>query len=232
MEPATAGAIVIGLQEIGKAGARLLERALGQAADEFGLYFLEKVKELRARRGKVLNRAGQALEDLGVEPVEVPIKLLAPIIDKAGLEEDEGLSTRWSALLANAAHPGRSKLVLPIFPHILSLLAPQDALVLELIAERQDAVEFREVATRRPWVGINGLEDGSEFSRAEIEVAVSSLLSHNLIERQGAMDTYESIIGEQPFVVDPGEEGVATTPLGKRFLLACRMPPFDDDQLG
>lgn len=221
MEPITTGIVAY---QIGKAGARLLERALGRAADEYGDFLAGKVRELSARRGRVLDRAGRALEGVGVEGIEIPIKLLAPIIEKAGLEEDEDLSERWSALLANAAHPGRAKFVLPIFPHILSLLTPQDARVLDQIAKFQKDIAAGQVITRRPWVDRKSIGETSGLSGEETELAVGSLLGHGLIERQGPMDTYQSDIGEQPFVVLTDEEGIATTPLGDGFLRACQMP--------
>src|SRR5258705_12416554 len=138
MDPASAGAPAIVLLPLGATGAKLLERVLGHAADEFGVYLTEKIKELAHRRGRVIEKAAEALEAANVEAQEVPIKLLAPIIEKAGLEENADLSNRWAALLANAAHPTRSSFVLPIFPHILSLLSPEDALLLELIAKREN----------------------------------------------------------------------------------------------
>ena len=83
---------------------------------------------------KVLTRAYEAVERAGLPPQVVPRKILAPLLETAGLEDprDEPMIERWSHLLANAAVDSEQHVVVA-FPAILGQLDAADALVLEAL---------------------------------------------------------------------------------------------------
>jgi hypothetical protein len=80
---------------------------------------------------RMAKRARKMLEDVEVEPQRVPTKLFLPIMENAGVEEDESLQERWAALLANAADPRRSSPVPVSFSTILRDLEAHEALFLD-----------------------------------------------------------------------------------------------------
>jgi hypothetical protein len=224
MEPGvTAAAALVGW-EVTKSAARLLERALGKGADALGDRWAEAIGLANKRTEAVVEQAAKALDDAGVEAQEVPLKILAPILQRSGLETDDDLSKRWAALLANAANPSHAPKVLPIFPHILSLLAPEDARLLDLIdkEELQNAVMGQQ--TTKPWVVRGDLVRITGWSQDDVDVSLSSLLGHGLIERQPSMDYMAMASDPEPFLVPTDQQGHAMTPLGRRFLQACRPP--------
>jgi hypothetical protein len=58
---------------------------------------------------------------------------LLPILEAAASEDDESLSTKWAALLANSAAKIGGYASHPSFPRILSEIAPIEAQLLDLL---------------------------------------------------------------------------------------------------
>src|SRR5437879_3494652 len=109
--------------------AELLQKIAGPAAEEIGLTLQDHVKFYRMkRRIRLLQKTKDFLDQLGIEPRRVPLKLLATIVDNATLEEDDSLQDMWAALLANSAS---AKSVEAAFPEILRQLSPADAHLLK-----------------------------------------------------------------------------------------------------
>jgi hypothetical protein len=103
-----------------------LGKLLGPATEELGGWAGEAVAVRRARwRARVLGRAEGYLLEAGQDVHPVPRPVLLPILEAAGDEENEAMSDRWAALLANAA--ARPERVPPSFPWTLSQLSPQEA---------------------------------------------------------------------------------------------------------
>src|SRR6266568_709406 len=81
-------------------------------------------------------------KDAGFTPQAVPPKILFPLLEGASFEEDEDLHTMWAALLANAASPGNAEKVRPGFLAILKQMAPDEAALLNRIANKEDIFNF------------------------------------------------------------------------------------------
>lgn len=224
VEPVTVVAVA-GAFGLGRVGLKLLERIFGPLSDELGIMAASPMHQANLRRGRVIEKAAEHLQAAGVEPGTVSLKILLPIIERSGYEEDSNLAERWAALLANAAHPTRSSLVLPIFPHILSLLSPEDAVLLEMIdkLERKNASEGKFDGSRA-WVDKHNLPLFAGIPHDRAEIALSSLIGHNLIEQRPSMDTIDEKDSTHGFIVPVIDRGVAVTPLGRGFLRACRFP--------
>jgi len=54
---------------------------------------------------KILNKARDNLEESGISPGKVPVKILVPLLDSGSSEEEESKIKRRANLLANAANP-------------------------------------------------------------------------------------------------------------------------------
>ena len=80
-----------------------------------------------------MHKAHKLLEDAGLEPHEVPMRTLLPLIEGGSNEDDEFLQHRWAALLASAA--GTTFDVPPSFPQVLSQLEPVQARMLDAMYE-------------------------------------------------------------------------------------------------
>lgn len=129
-----AGKAVDGLRETGGFFNRifgdLVEDGVGIIADKVKFYRIEKAVLLAE---KTENR----LKERGIDAtVPVPPKLAIPLIESATLEDDDGLHTLWSNLLANAMDPKTSHQVKHIHASILKEFEPLDANIL-LILEKE-----------------------------------------------------------------------------------------------
>lgn len=130
--------------EILKAGAEaavkpfsnLLERLAGPAVDELGLTLRDSIRVFRFRRQvRLFQRLQETLDEAGVVPEPVPIKILAPAVAYAALEDDDDLQDRWAALLSNAANPERRDTIAPYFVDMLRSLSSSDARLLDRICQ-------------------------------------------------------------------------------------------------
>lgn len=52
---------------------------------------------------KQMQTAQKLIVDAGMEPQEVPMRTLVPLIEGGSTDDEEDMSARWAALLANAA---------------------------------------------------------------------------------------------------------------------------------
>src|SRR4051812_60632 len=94
--PQEAATIVI--QEILRPYSELVKRLFRPAFDEVGGGLGDVLRQVRMGvLVKFLPRTQQLLRAAGIEPSQVRLKVLVPILDGATLEEDEQLQPRWPA---------------------------------------------------------------------------------------------------------------------------------------
>jgi len=81
----------------------------------------------------IMEKAKKFLDEKGIQSQQVPMKLLAPILEYGSLEDDESMQDRWARLLASAADHGKSGVIPPCFPAILKEISPVEATILDRI---------------------------------------------------------------------------------------------------
>lgn len=114
----------------------ILRRILGPAADEVGLILRDKVQDYRKKNlSKMTSRALAIIANSDIEPREIPLRTLIPILERASVEDDEYLSEKWSRLFASASASQFVTDSHPCFPQILSELSPLDVLLLDKLWE-------------------------------------------------------------------------------------------------
>jgi len=109
----------------------LFKKVAGPAAEEIGLSLRDSVHVYRAKRAyRLAEKFHQFVKERGIEPRQVNLKLLLPVLDYASVEDDEDLHTMWANLLANAADPTHYE-VLPSFAEVLHQLSKPEAVFLQ-----------------------------------------------------------------------------------------------------
>lgn len=109
----------------------LLRTLAGPLATEIGETLGVCARHYRFRVAlRMLEKTQTMVEQRGLDPHAVPPRLFLPILEKASVEDDEDLHSRWAALLANACV---SDSVHPSFIEVLGQLAPLDARLLDHI---------------------------------------------------------------------------------------------------
>jgi len=114
-----------------------LKEILGPPAKEMGELWKDKVSARRFRNLiKIVAHAKEQLEEAGVSPKEVPLKIIHPLLESASLEEDQELQERWASLLANSADSDSQVNVLPRYITTLRELSSLEARLLNDMYER------------------------------------------------------------------------------------------------
>ena len=148
----------------------LLRKLAGPLADEVGESLGVWARHYRFRLSvKMWQKTQTMVGQSGLDPHAVSPRLFLPIVEKASVEDDEDLHSRWAALLANASV---SDLVHPSFIEILGQLSPRDAQLLDRIYDLCETNENRQ-AISGFWAGKQiadamGLSEGDLASPTKI----------------------------------------------------------------
>jgi hypothetical protein len=110
-----------------------LKRLLGPAVDEAALLLQDKVRLYRLQNQiAILARAEQMLADAHLQPGDVQLKHLLPVLEAASLENNIELQERWAALIANASISDNFQL---LFVEMLRRLSSSEARFLDALYE-------------------------------------------------------------------------------------------------
>ena len=223
MDPLTQTAIVKAAEstiEVGEEAARgFLSKVAGPAAEEAGLLLQDKVKMYRFKNQvKAVAKAQKYLEDASINPGQVPLRTLLPLLEGAALEDNESLSNKWASLLANAAS-GSGTVVPPSFLTVLSQISPSDASILDhLCRTTRPLVQGRGIRVTEYVIQLVGGD------RQLFDMAVDNLERLNLLN--GAAEFGENKeTGEANLTLEiRGRAGLFLTHFGISFCKACSPP--------
>lgn len=184
-----------------------LRTLLGPAAEEMGELLRDPVREYRVQRQlRVLQRSQARLAEAGIEPRSVPLKIIAPLLEGASLEDDESLGERWAGLLTSSA---AGDPVEYSYPHILAEIGPSEARVLDILYDSAQAA-----GGVLKLISSDVLKDRAAIDEGRLPIVLENLIRLRLVD---------------PLTV-PGlntrmhHKNVALTPLGVDFVRACRGP--------
>ena len=122
---------------IGKAidkAAEFLDKIVGPALSDIGGILSDEIRFFRLKNQiRIVQKAEAYFVKKGIEPVKVPLKILAPLLEYGSLEEDEIIQDKWASLLIHAADPGTSNRFSTIFTELLKQLTSLEVIILEKI---------------------------------------------------------------------------------------------------
>jgi hypothetical protein len=120
-----------------EAAKGFLDKLLVPAVEETGLLLKDKIAHWRFRNQvRVLGRAKEYCEKKGISPKQVSFKLICPLLEYAGLEEEENMQDRWAVLLANLVD-SEQNIENHVFPYILSQISLKEFEVIEEVANKK-----------------------------------------------------------------------------------------------
>jgi hypothetical protein len=205
----------------------MLKKIVGPLADEIGEGMGVVAKHYRYRLAiKMYQKTERMLTDAGINPHAVPPRLFLPMIENASVQDDEGLHTRWAALLANAATSPDS--VHPSYIEVLRQLTPKDA---KLLDELYDSCVGKRDRTVQPWVGsVTWAERERRVAAGENpEEQFQNLTRLGLIATEYELDANKIKVGLDRFgrgaKIDAKlDSDDYLTDFAMRFVQACRAP--------
>ena len=171
------------------------------------------------------------LDDAGiVAAVDVPGRVIFPILSYASLEEDPGIQRLWSALLANGLTPGAGDKQLPGFSDILRQLTPAHAHILQWMFD-----DVRDVELGFPsWPDFKrkDIEEHFGLSHTDYALLLSDMDRLQIVEGRRQVNIPEDFrVDTQVFKHLAAQinsrvkyELVSLTTLGVHFMIACTAP--------
>jgi hypothetical protein len=222
-------------------------KTVGAALNELGQWGADVIRFQRFKtQVKVMQRAQQMCEETGIDPQAISLKVLVPLLENIGLEDDpedaedpaaaEQMQERWAALLANAALGDAGANVLPSFPRILNELMPEEAKMLEWLGDQSagSALDtFKAQAAGYDWtrsrhdqpifdVYVDNLERLQLISVSRVDREFRDF-QRNVEERIKRIDG--DPWGARSLTRGYSPETVQLTALGQAFITACMPPP-------
>ncbi len=225
IEPVTAAAAVAkagkaALSDASPEAEEFAGQITGTGRKEIGAWFADHIRLRRFKSQlKILSKAQEHAKEAGFDPQVVKMNVLVPLLEAGSLEDDETMSDRWAALLANAANPeADSPDVQPSFPEILRQLTPRDAAILDAVFE---------VAQRFPreeWIGRGAIGEAIRANvgcgKSEFAVSRQNLIRLGLCSPPaGGLEFAE---GDHRYPV-VNSDLVCLTEFGYAFVQACRV---------
>lgn len=148
-----------------------LDKLIIPTVEETGLLLRDKVTMWRFNNQvKMLIKAKENCEKHGINPKTVSLKVLCPLLDYAGLEENEILQDKWANLLTNMVDSSQN-IENHVFPYLLSQVSVDEFMMVEAVykmrLERINNLEneLKEFLTDRPNIERELKEQISELER-------------------------------------------------------------------
>lgn len=207
MDPVSTELAKEGISGAVEAAKEFLSKLVGPATEEIGLLLQDQVKLYRFKNQlRILAKAEAMLLKAGRTPTAVPFRTLLPILEAAASEDDESLSTKWAALLANSAAKAEEYASHPSFLRILSEIAPIEARFLDSLLSKGGETYWNSFRTE--------LAKTLEVTEGDIDQYYGNLFRLGLVRISAK---------------ERGPKGVVQVgPFGKAFLSACTPPQSAD----
>lgn len=125
------------LDKLAEAAKDFIQKVITPPLEEIGLLLTDKIKLWRFKNQiSILSKAENMLKERGLKTRKVSLKVMTPLIEECGLEDDESLQNKWAALIANTVCVD-SKLDTTLYSKILSEMTKSDAELFETLFNMQ-----------------------------------------------------------------------------------------------
>jgi hypothetical protein len=194
-----------------------LQKLIGPPIDEIGLLMADNVRLWRFKNQiRIAQKADEYIKSRNLTTKQISLKILAPLLEGASLEEEEELQDKWASLLVNYVD-SRKNLTATIFPYILTQISSVEARVLEYIAgdPMDNFGDQGQVDRYRIWKKF-------ELSGTEL----SNLIRLGLIKEVFEINSEDipySFGGISPEISVKKVPDIQATRLGIEFLEACKL---------
>ena len=201
-----------------------LSDILRPPAKELGGLLSDQVKYFRFKtQFKILKKASEFLQEQGVKPQKVPLRILAPLLEHCSWEEDDDIQKRWATLLANAADPNVTSNNYSTYVEILRQLSPIESKFLDYLymndffAARLQPRSLPRYKSKHSMINVLSIND------TQFQIIADNLVRLNLLQYGLKYDTSKLIKNHfDKDVVDKDYSEVSLTYLGLDFIRNCR----------
>lgn len=211
---------------------------LKEPLNELSAIIVDDIRYLRVKNQvNLLLKTREYFEKKHLNPQNVPVKVIVPLLEASSLEEDTSLQAKWKSLLVNASYPTSERHVISAYIDILKQLSPKEVQLLDHIfdSRHRNPISFGFLAQQ--------YIDVANVTRKELMLYFDNFVRLNLIhnvltnaildelnnqEHESSMfannnDPYFSMQSSTRFWKLNTDE-YELTELGADFIASCRDP--------
>jgi hypothetical protein len=221
-----------------------LKTVLGTGLAEVGGAFGDWAAVYRYKQAlRLADKVERIHKERGLEgkTIALPMRLGIPLLQKATLEDDEGLLDMWAGLIANATDPGTMYEARRTFCFLLSSFEPIDAVVLSEILRWKNLCPNRrglsidltsEVEARKPWPNLPKISTSLNLPENSVALSLENLerlrliydfmpnSPHEIENLDGSITLLPQISGT-PVPITHDHAMIDLTHTGVALMLAC-----------
>jgi hypothetical protein len=184
-----------------------LSKLITPTFEETGLLIKDQVTRWRFyNQVKMINKAKAYCEKNHINPKAISLKLLVPLLDYSGIEEDDVMQNGWAILLSNMVDSDQN-IENHVFPYILSQLSTSEFKALEQIYEAKQKrlqhlqTELNEFRKERPQkeleikqrIEVIGKELEKQRDNSSFDKFTDLYREKGTLERQLNSNTYKEV---------------------------------------
>ena len=169
---------------------------------------------------RLLLKAKQFMEERGMEPGKLLPDIFVPIVEDAGIVEDEKLSDMFASLLASHFDSQSRNPVHPSFAKVLAQLSPLDARLVERCRGLVSDKQYRDLGLRGSPAGVEMAAEWLGVSKDDAYISCLNLRRLGLLRHVGA-DVPAGHPVPSVFEDDRDHQAFRLTEYGIAFCDAC-----------
>jgi len=189
------------------AAEKFLKKLLGPAVTESGELIADQIRYRRFKNQVVIfTKAKELLESKSIEPRQINLKTLSPLLEYSSLEEEENIQNIWANVIANISSFDTEQSLNLKCIEILKEITPNEIILLDFLFTE---FESDEKITLERWKKSEWLKDRTKvypdnsifmpwdfkeelkMTQDQIDLYVDRLISYGIIKNENP-DLYES----------------------------------------
>jgi hypothetical protein len=186
---------------------KFLKKLLGPAVTESGELIADQIRFRRFKNQVVIfNKAKALLESKSIEPKQINLKTLSPLLEYSSLEEEDNIQNIWANVIANISSFDTEQALNLKCIEILKEITPNEIILIDFLFTK---FESDEKITLEKWKKTEWLKDRTKvypdnsifmpgdfkdelkMTQDQINLYVERLISYGIIKNENP-DLYES----------------------------------------
>jgi len=165
----------------------------------------------------IIKKTEKILKEKNIQPKDIKLKTLLPLLNYSSLEEDENLRDKWAALLKNALDPDRSKYIKPIYSEILKDLTPLEVELLDFLYNEITKHPIEEQLKTTIYTSKKEIMKKYNLTDEECDICLDNLIRLNLFVVPFSMGI---VLDGSNYRVN---STITLTKLGLSFIRSCKI---------
>ncbi|CAL2104592.1 conserved protein of unknown function [Tenacibaculum sp. 190130A14a] len=231
-------------------GEQAIKAVLGPSITEISETFADNFRLRRFKNQvKILTKAQQYVEKSGLQPKQIDLKVLAPLVQFSSLEENPDLQEKWSKLITNVVLIEGKTLLKQNCIEIISKLSNEEAILLDFLHDlfikkrqaryekaKRDQLfkperELEDYPLRWFSFSLKEISKGNKIERTDLELMISNLVALGVVKWEPEVEVYNAEKSD----TDPDDtsldidievydsETIRITNLGLEFVQMCKI---------